>query len=299
MYDNRLVSLPLYIDVGMMYYRRDLLRRLPDAAMVEERLKQSITWDELARLRSRLGFGSKPFYVFQANEYEGLVCNFFELLAQRDRQFFDRPVLDLRAAAARQALDQMVGFVRTSGMSPLEVTDFDENQSYQYMLDHDAVFVRGWPNFLENFSKIYHDTAKLANIARAALPHIDGYEPASVFGGWNVMVSRYSSKKPQAVEFVRYLQTKKAQEMLFEAGGYIPVNSQVYEDRRFMERHPHLSYYRQLLNNGFHRPSLVDYTRISDIISHYIRAAIRGGLSPDEALKTASEMISSNKVLIK
>jgi multiple sugar transport system substrate-binding protein len=298
-YDGALVSMPLYIDVGMLYYRKDFLQKLPDAARIEERLKQSITWDELEQLRSRLGFNGRPYYIFQANDYEGLVCNYFELLAQRDREFFNRPVLDFTTPSARDALEQMVSLVRRSNMAPPDVVDFDENMSYSYMLEHNAMFVRGWPNFLENFSKSYGDTAKLSHVGRAALPHIAGRNPASVFGGWNVMISKYSSKKAEALEFVRFLQTKEAQETFFEAGGYIPVNREVYEDMEFMARHPDLSYYRQLLNNGFHRPSLVDYTRISDIISHYVRAAIRGEMTTDAALNAASEMIRTNKVLIK
>lgn len=299
MYEGALVSLPLYIDVGMLYYRRDYLQKLPDAAEVEKRLKQSLTWEELESLRPRLGFAGKPYYVFQANDYEGLVCNFFELIAQRDRHFFERSTLDFTDPSARAALVQMVNLVRRNKMAPAEVVDFDENLSYLYLLDHNAMFVRGWPNFLENFAKTYGDTAKLANIGRAALPHIAGKTPASVFGGWNVMISKYSGKKAEALEFVRYLQTKEAQETFFEEGGYIPVSSEVYADTAFIRRHPDLSYYRQLLNYGFHRPSLVDYTRISDIISHYVRASIRGELSPDTALERISEMIRSNKVLIK
>ncbi len=113
------------------------------------------------------------------------------------------------------------------------------------------------------------------------------------------MISKYSGKKAEALQFVRYLQTREAQETFFEAGGYIPVSTEVYADTAFMSRHPDLSYYRQLLNNGFHRPSLVDYTRISDIISHYVRASIRGEMTPDAAVAEITEMVRSNKVLIK
>ena len=299
MYEDTLVALPLYIDVGMLYYRRDLLRHLPDGAVVEERLKKSITWDELVRLRTRLGFGKKPFYIFQANDYEGLVCNYFELVEQRDTDFINQRPPDLTRPSARIALKTMVDFVRKECISPPEVTEFDEILSYRYMLDHDAMFVRGWPSFLRNLSKMYGDTAKLANIGRAALPHIAGKKPASVIGGWMVMVSKYSGKKKEAMEFVRFLQTKESQETFYEAGGFLPINAQVYGDSAFMKRFPDLAYYRQLLNNGFQRPSLVDYTRISDIISHYVHVAIKGEIGVNEALQRAAEMIRLNKVLIK
>lgn len=298
-YNDVLVALPLYIDVGMLYYRRDILQRLPNAAKVEQRLRESITWEELGNLRERLGYTGRPYYIFQADDYEGLVCNFFELIAQRDREFFQRSALDFTAPAPRAALEQMVGLVRRSKMAPPEVVDFDENRSYQYFLDDNAMFVRGWPNFLESFAKTYSDTTKLSNIGRAALPHFVGNRPASVFGGWNVMISKYSAKKTEALEFVRYLHTKEAQETFFEEGGYIPVNSEVYTDTAFMNRHPDLSYYHLLLGHGFHRPSLVDYTRISDIISHYVQSAIRGEMSIDAALVEIAQMVRSKKVLIK
>ena len=299
MYDSVLVSAPLYIDIGMMYYRRDIIRRLPDADQIEEKLKRSISWDELILLRDRLNYQGKPFYIFQGNDYEGLVCNYFELLAGKDRQFFAHNTIQLNSQTARSALQQLVDFVHKDHISPAAVVEFDENLSYRYMLDHDAVFVRGWPNFIENFRQMYPDTSKIDQLGRAALPHFSGQDPTSVFGGWNIMLSKYSTKKKEALEFVKFLQTKEIQELLFEAGGFIPVSNAVYADEQFMSQRPELAYYRQLLDHGFNRPSLKNYTKLSDIISHYVRRAISRELTVDEALSKASQMINSNKVLIK
>ena len=158
-----LVAMPLYIDVGLMYYRRDIIRRLPDAASIERRLQESISWDEMMILRKRLKYENKPFYIFQAKDFEGLVCNFLELAANHQPNFIQRRSIELQAPAAEEALTLLVNFVKT-GITPSVVTEFDENLSYTYMLDNDAVFVRGWPNFLENYRSFHPDTAKLANI---------------------------------------------------------------------------------------------------------------------------------------
>lgn len=117
-YDSMLVSIPLYIDIGMMYYRRDIIQRLPDADQIEEKLKRSISWGELLQLRDRLQYQGKPFYVFQGNDYEGLVCNYFELLAGKDRQFFAQNKIDLSSQTARSALQQLVDFVNKDKISP-------------------------------------------------------------------------------------------------------------------------------------------------------------------------------------
>ena len=297
--DTTLVAMPLYIDIGVMYYRRDLLGRLPDADVTEARLRESMTWPEFLRLRDRLGYSGKPFYIFQADEYEGLVCNYLELVLSQDPAFLSSNRIDLDRPAARSALQLMVDLVHRQKTSPLRVTEFDEDRSYMYMMANDAVFVRGWPNFVEHFRKTSPDTVLLNHIRRAALPRFEGREATSVFGGWNLMLSKFSTRKPEALEFIRFLQTREAQEMLYENDGFLPVSNAIYGDSLYMHNHPELAYYRTLLTRGFHRPAMVDYTRISDILSHYLRQALRKELSVDDALREASNMIRSDKVLIK
>lgn len=296
---DKLVAMPLYIDVGLMYYRKDIIRQLPDAAAIEEKLRNSISWSELLSLRKKLGYDRRPYYIFQANDYEGLICNYFEIAKSIDKNFLQNNTIDLRSPAARGALHMLVDFVWKEKISPKEVVQFDENNSYSYMLEHDAVFVRGWPNFLESFQKSYGDNSKFKNIERAALPHFPGKEPTSVYGGWNVMVSKFSTKKKAAVEFLRFLQTEEAQKTMFELGGYIPVNQHIYSDSLYLQAHPDLNFYRHLVHHGFHRPFLENYTKISDVIAHFVHLAIKGEIGVDEALNRAQEMIETNKVLIK
>ncbi len=297
-WNDTLVALPMYIDIGLMYYRRDIVRRLPDADAVEERLRASLTWDEMMKLRRRLGYSDRPFYIFQAKEYEGLICNFLEVAKSYDHGFELDTSFSLNSPAAATALQWLVSLVR-SGASPADVAKFDENESYRYFLESDAVFVRGWPNFIENFSTFYGDSAKLRSVARAPLPHMAGSEPASVFGGWNLMLSRSSAKKREASQFIEYLQSEEAQRILFELGGFIPINTHVYADTALVASHPELVFYHSLLERGFHRPALVEYTKTSDVLSHYLNKAIEQTIQPSAALEDARRMIESKAVLLR
>jgi multiple sugar transport system substrate-binding protein len=215
-----------------------------------------------------------------------------------DSTYLDRNRLDMRVPAAKSALARLIRFVQ-EGWTPAEATVFDENQSYRYFLDRDAVFVRGWPNFIENFAGFYPDTAKLRSVGRAPLPHSRGGASRSVFGGWNLMVSRASLKKAEAVEFIRFLQAPRSQRLLFVRSGFIPVHSEVYRDSSLIVAHPELSFYHGLVQRGFHRPMIVDYTRTSDVVSHYFHRAIRGELAVDDALRQADAMVRTNTVLLK
>lgn len=297
--DNKLVAMPLYIDVGMMYYRKDILAKLPDAAQIEERLQQSITWDELIALQHRLGMDRQPFYIFQGNDYEGLNCNYFEILQSLDEDYFPDNKINLNTPSARAALQKLVDFIYNHKISPPIVTQFDENKSYEYWLSNNSMFVRGWSNFIENYRTIYKDTSAFAYIGRAALPHFAGHKATSVYGGWNLMVSKFSTKKEAAIEFIRFLQTEEAKKIMFELGDYIPVNRDVYADTAYVKKYPKLLFYRSLIERGFHRPFLADYTKLADIVSHYVNLALKKEMTVEEALTKASSMINANEVMIK
>ena len=61
-------------------------------------------------------------------------------------------------------------------------------------------------------------------------------------------------------------------------------------------RYPSLEFCRTLIEHGFHRPALVEYTKMSDIISHYVHLAIKGEISVDGALRNMSREISTVKI---
>jgi multiple sugar transport system substrate-binding protein len=297
-FEGTLVAMPMYLDIGLMYYRWDIIRKLPDAAAVEKRLQESISWKEMAQLRRRLEYMNKPFFIFPAKDFEGLVCNFLELAVANDSDFLKSNTFPVLSPTAAKSLQMMVDFVK-DGTTPPEVTDFDEFLCNTYMLDHDAVFLRSWPDFVQSFRISYSDTTKLKYIATAPLPHFEGRPSTSVFGGWNLMVSKSSTKKEAAIEFIRFFQSETIQRMIFERAGYLPAINSVYEDSVFLHSHNELAFFHQLLRNGFHRPALVEYTKVSDIISHFAHLAIKQELSVDEALTRTDELIRSNEVLIK
>lgn len=67
-YQNTIWAAPLRTDVGLIYYRTDLLSEAPT------------TWDRLTTSASQQHPGVKFGYVWQGSQYEGLVCNFVEVL---------------------------------------------------------------------------------------------------------------------------------------------------------------------------------------------------------------------------
>lgn len=79
-YKGKLIALPVYIDAGVLYYRKDLLRKYGYS-------KPPNTWDELVncalKIQKSMRKTNPNFYGFlwQGAQYEGLVCNWLEFAA--------------------------------------------------------------------------------------------------------------------------------------------------------------------------------------------------------------------------
>jgi multiple sugar transport system substrate-binding protein len=293
--DSVLVGVPFYIDIGMMYYRADLLSKLPGHLELEEKLRSSITWEEFIRLGQRPELAGHPFYLFPADNFEGLVCCFVEAVNSQRASLIKNDSLCLNTPETRRALQLLTDLVNRYRLTPGTVTEYTEVDIYRYALDHDAVFFRGWPGNLRGYPA---DREKVEKIRIAALPHFQEARAASVYGGWNLMISKDSEKKEAALRFLQFATSPEAQKILYEEMGYLPANKKVYEDTTFFASRPELQYLRQLLDHGVHRPALVEYTKISDILSFYCKKAIKMEMPVEQALQSAQNMIRSEKVLI-
>ncbi|NQT27488.1 extracellular solute-binding protein [candidate division KSB1 bacterium] len=296
-YGSHLVAIPFYIDVGLLYYRIDLLSNLPNWESIEQKLKKSITWEELLLLQKYFKGNKNPFFVFPPNRDESLMCVFWETIASQNRSRLLDKQIQIRSPEARKGLQFLVDLVNKYHVMPDSILQMNEAETFDYAIKNDAVFFRGWPGVLNDIS-INPDIDE-SKFGVAALPHFEGHDYASVLGGWNLMVSRHSRKKEAAVQFIKFITSQKIQEQLFEELYYFPVREAVYSNSFFIDRHPELIYFQKLLESGCNRPAMPDYTQVSDILAYHVHAAIRQEMSTDEALAQAQIMIEADEVLVK
>ena len=299
-YDSKLVALPLYMDVGLMYYQRNLLRTLmSDDPTIERRIKQSITWQELVAIGKKLRNNPHPVYLYPGDNFEGLVCSFMELILSQNRDFFNETPIELNTPESRKALQMLVDLIHEYHLTPYIVTNFDGYRTDIYALENDVLFWRSWPGALVQFKHLPAFKAKLRDVEVAAVPHFAGGVPVSIFGGWNLMISNHSKHKKEALAFLLFCLNEQVQMTMYEQGGYLPVLNDVYMDSTHIRKYPEMTELYRLLQNGVHRPYREDYTKWSDVISYYVQQAIKKQISVDEALDTATEIINSKKVLVR
>jgi multiple sugar transport system substrate-binding protein len=298
-FNDQLVGFPFYIDVGLMYYRRDLLQKIPDYRQWEERIQSSLSWTELLALSKQLHSAQGFSYIFAADNYEGLVCSFLDLLISQESSIMSGDSVNLDTEPAVRSLQLLVDLVNKYKITPPAVISFDEYQTYLYALQYDIPFIRGWPGAKTQYRNTIENGEKLNSLEFAPLPHFEEARPTFVLGGWNLMIPRYSRRKTEAVEFIKFILRPENQELLYQQGGFIPVLLEVYDDTEFIQQNPELVRYRSLIEQGFHRPMLVDYTKISDAIAYYSNLAIKGDLPVHLALQRATSSINQNRTIIK
>ena len=137
----------------------------------------------------------------------------------------------------------------------------------------------------------------LKSVVRIApLPHFEDGRPASTTGGWDLMVSKFSTKKEAAIDFAKFLLRKESQAVLYSQGGFFPVVRALYEEDGYKAQFPELFRTSEMLAYGVQRPSHEKYTKYSEILARDISLAIRGKVGVEKALALATESIEAEKI---
>ncbi|MBU0713700.1 extracellular solute-binding protein [bacterium] len=297
-YDGVLLGIPLYIDIGVLYYREDLIRQAGNSKDILKKLEGSITWEELIKYGETVN-KERPFYLFQGDNYEGLICNYLEILGGAGGSAFQNGNLKFYTIEGQRSAQFMQDLITRYKFSPHEVSAFIERESYLYAIENDAPFFRGWSSYLKDIDIQEQDSLKVKHLRLAYLPHFDGNAPVTVFGGWHLMISKYSEKKPEAFEFLRYVQSEEVQKIMFETSGYLPILKSIYTDPEVVQKYPYIEYLEEMMKSGIHRPALVNYTKISDILSFYLNKILKHEISVDEALRLVDETVASDKLFLR
>jgi len=299
LYKDTLVAVPLYIDIAVMFYRDDLLKKMSDHSKIVEELAHSITWEKFIDLHQKYSKVKNPFYVFQADDYEGLLCTFMELMANQNNPIVaNNGKVLINSPEGRKSLQFLVNLVNKYGVSPKDVTYLKENESFRFFTKHDGLFLRTWSSMVDDKVEYLTDEMR-SNLRMVPLPHFQNSKPGAVYGGWNLMISQFSEKIPEVIKFAKFLLSEESQKIMYEEGGYLPINKKLYDDEAFVSQHKEIDFFKNLYKFGVHRPFMEGYTNVSDILSYFINRAIKGEISVNSALEEAELKIKEKAILVK
>ncbi len=279
--ENTLTSIPLHIDVSLMFYRKDLIRTMDETGHLEATLKNSITWDEFIRLGQKYHYPS-GYFAFPAYNYEGLIVNFMEMLGPHaSAGLFDLDSLAIDPQTAFEGTRFIQDLIEKYRLVSPEVTTFNEERCYEYALMHDVPFFTGWPSFY----KTLEGTPIQDQIGIAAIPHAMNQAPSSMLGGWSLMISKHSHAKKEAALFIKFMISPEVQKILLREGGFLPVAAEIYSDPDVLREMNNITYLKQLVDDGFHRPNIPQYTQLSKLLADNIHAVLVHKMTAPEAFQ--------------
>jgi multiple sugar transport system substrate-binding protein len=286
LHDGRLWALPWFMNVGLLYYRADLLAKYG--------FRAPETYDELIEQVRRIRAGERDprldGYLWQGKQYEGGMVNVLEALWANGARLLDeagRPFPE--PARARESLAFLRGLIE-SGVSPGWVTAADEELTRRPFGDGRAIFLRSWPYALDLFE--LPDSRVRGKVGVAPLPRLrHGPVGAASTGGAHLAVSARTRHPALAVELARFLTSESAQRAMTEGAALRPSRPALYRDATLVARDPSLPALHGLMLRGHPRPITPYYLMLSTTLQPEFSAVLVGRKSPERAMRDATAQL--------
>ncbi|MFJ4920701.1 ABC transporter substrate-binding protein [Streptomyces sp. NPDC088725] len=286
-YGGTVYGVPLTLDQGFLYYRKDLLAK--------HHLPVPATWEEVARQSKILSDAGDVDYglAWQGASYEGLTAVTNEFVQAGGGTLVDAD--GTRSGAGSGASADALAFMKKligSGVSPRATTTFQEPQSLQAFTGGSAAFLRNWSYAYDTADAKGTKTA--GKVGVTGMPAFDtkGGKHASSVGGWNVYVNPHTQHQKAALEFVTWLTSPKVQRLMAERSSTIPTVDSVRESPEVRKLSAVLR--ASSGNDLVSRPTTSRYyPQISQATSSTVNSMLSGGLSPSDASKRLASDIEA------
>ena len=228
-------------------------------------------------------------FIWTGKQYEGLVCNALEFIWSNGGDVLQ----DGKAVVAQprdvEAIRFMRDLIARSRVTPSLVTNVVEESARHLMGSGKAIFMRNWPYAWSIFQR--RDSPVRGKVGIAPLPVFPGNEPASVLGGWQLAVNRYSRHPREAEKLVNFLTSLRAQKLLALKGGLKPARKSLYKDRDLLREQPDTAVLYGIFMKARPRPVTPYYMMITGVMQPAFSAAISGIKTPEEALDSAQKQV--------
>ncbi|MCH2547370.1 MAG: ABC transporter substrate-binding protein [Alphaproteobacteria bacterium] len=281
--DGQLLALPLYTDVGILYYRKDLLEKY-DRTPPKTWQELTVTAQYIQDAERAEGKPDMWGYVWQGKAYEGLTCNALEWVSSSGGGSLVQADGTITVAndEAAEAINRAASWIGT--ITPQGVLNYSEEESRGVFQSGKAVFMRNWP-YAWSLAQGEGSPIK-GKVGVAMIPN--GGDPddphSGTLGGWEMGVSKYSKQQEKAVDLVRYLTGPETQYAYALEASYNPTIRDLYKDQRVLDALPASDVLYDALSRAVPRPSRATGLRYNRV-SYDFWNAVHAVLSGDDSAK--------------
>ena len=278
-WEGRIYALPWFVDVGMLYWRSDLIDAAPTSFEELVRVARSV------RDATELRYG----LVWQGARYEGLVTVFLEYLTAFGGQILDAEgAVVVDSPQAVRALEAMRAAIDEQAIVPRAALTWHEEETRFAFQNGQALFMRNWPYAYP----LMQDAAESRVAGRfqvAPMPAASGGRASATLGGSQLAINARSDHPAAAYAVIHFLtQPDQMLERARRVGQY-PARRSLYEDDALEERLPiPPALVRTLIDHAITRPATPVYTQLSELLQLRLHRALSGQQEPAEALAQAA-----------
>ncbi|WP_066379631.1 MULTISPECIES: ABC transporter substrate-binding protein [unclassified Anabaena] len=280
-YQGKLYRMPIRSDVGMLYYRKDLLKQA--GFEPPETFADLMRISQILQKTDQVNWG----YLWQGRQYEGLVAMFVEVL-EGFGGFWVNPDT-LAVGLDRPESLQAVEFLRSTiqqGVSPPGVTTYQEEDTRRLFQSGQAVFLRSWPYVWPLANQ--ENSPVAGKIGIKSMVHAPEQTGGACLGGWGLGIAK-SSKHPEAAwKAIQYFTSEEAQQRFILQSGFVPSRRSLFTNPDIVAKYPHYPQLLKVVEKSVLRPPVAQYAQVSDILQRYLSAALSGRISPKRAMQAAA-----------
>lgn len=298
--DGRMVAIPYEVQIGVLEYRTDLLRKYGYDHAPK-------TWTELEAMADRIqkgerAEGKKDFwgYVWQGANAEALTCNAIEWqIAEGGGQIIenDRTISVNNPAAIRswERARHWIGWI-----SPRSVIAFRELDSLNVFDSGQAAFNRVWGGATITHTELsrqlhWRSTMPFGRTGYTSIPGGPGGW-AGALGGSGLAVSKHSAHPQEAVELVRFLVRTQIQR--HQKSDEKPTSPEDASHEPPISNMPHdANRFGQQDSGVVGRPSSLTGRRYEQVTRAYI-SAVHSVLAGDKSASAAAAELEQELVKI-
>ena len=273
-FEGKYFGVPETTDAGFLYYNTKKVQSVPS------------TWQDVYSQAAKSGG-----IVYQGAAYEGLTCDYLELLFASGGQVLngDGTKAAINSPQSVRALQLMVDGIK-NGSAPKAVTTYMEPESLAAWETGKYAFMRNWP-YAYAASNNDKGTKIKGDFKVSPQPSFEGGGKAGILGGHNSVISVYSKNPGAALAVVNYVTGLENNVRNASKFSLAPVLTAAYDDPKVKEALPFADELKQAIAQAKSRPVSPVYTQISAAIYKNVNEALSGKTSPEDALKTGQSQM--------
>ncbi len=233
---DRLIAVPFYGDIGLFYYRQDLLEKYGYTEPPK-------TWAEVKEMSEKVQAGERAAgnanfwgFVYPGSVYEGFATDIVEWInSYGGGTWVDKDGnVTANNPNAKAALEELTSWVGKT--VPPGVTSYIIDDARGAFQSGNYLFMRNWPYAYASMQA--DGSAVKGKFGVTAIPHGPNGKSASGLGGWQLWISKFSKNPKLAADLIKFINTPENQKERMLKLARLPGYPELMKDPDILKTYP-------------------------------------------------------------